>query len=328
MKKNICITLGDPNGLGPELVCRLFSERKADRAFLMIGPENGLKYHMEKLGLNKFYTVLNDPQEIIGAEAGYYLYCPEVLDSFKLKVGSAESEGGRCAGESLEAAMTLLNSGIVFGLVTCPLNKAMLQLAGFDFPGHTEFLATRSGVGRENVCMHLGGPRLKVSLVTTHPRFIDIPKSITRERILRCIELTDTLVKSLGLDKPIAVCGLNPHAGESGRIGHEEIEIIEPAITEAVEKGYKVEGPFPGDTIFHFAADGRFSAVLAMYHDQGLAPLKLLHFSEAVNITLGLPFPRTSPDHGTGYDITGTGKASLKSFKAALESAELMVDAQ
>lgn len=327
MKKSICVTLGDPNGLGPELACRVFSRLKAERVFLMIGPENGLKFHLEKLGLEKFYTVLDDPDQIIGAEPGYYLYCPEVLKNFELKVGKADPEGGRCAGESLEVAMDLLNSKVVFGLVTCPLNKAMLQLAGFDFPGHTEFLATRSGVGRENVCMHLGGPRLKVSLVTTHPKFVDIPKLITKDRILRCIDLTDKLVKSLGLDKPIAVCGLNPHAGESGRIGHEEIDVIEPAIKEAIAKGYNVEGPFPGDTIFHFAADGSYSAVLAMYHDQGLAPLKLLHFSEAVNITLGLPFPRTSPDHGTGYDITGTGKGSLESFKAALESAELMVDA-
>lgn len=327
MKKNICITLGDPNGLGPELVCRLFSRRKADRPFLMIGPENGLEFHLDKLGLDKFYTVLDDPEKIVHAEDGYYLYCPDALADFELMVGVADPEGGRCAGESLESAMTLLNNKIVSGLVTCPLNKAMLQLAGFDFPGHTEFLANRSGVGRENVCMHLGGPRLKVSLVTTHPKFVDIPKLVTKERILRCIDLTDKLIKSLGLEMPIAVCGLNPHAGESGRIGREEIEIIEPAIKEAVAQGYNVEGPFPGDTIFHFAAAGSYSAVLAMYHDQGLAPLKLLHFSEAVNITLGLPFPRTSPDHGTGYDITGTGKASLESFKAALESAELMVDA-
>lgn len=328
MKKEICVTLGDPNGLGPELACRMFSEHAADRAYLMIGPENGLLWHLNNLWLQKFYTVLDDPLKISGAEAGYYLYTPQELSDFELKVGKADPEGGRCAGESLEKAMELLNSGVVAGLVTCPLHKAMLQLAGFDFPGHTEFLATRSGVGRENVCMHLGGPKLKVSLVTTHPRFVDIPGLITEDRILRCIDLTDRLVKSLGLDAPVAVCGLNPHAGESGRIGTEEIEIIEPAIRKAVEQGYNVEGPFPGDTIFHFAAEGKYSAVLAMYHDQGLAPLKLLHFSEAVNITLGLPFPRTSPDHGTGYDITGTGKASLASFRLAVESAEMMVDTQ
>ncbi|CCO23928.1 4-hydroxythreonine-4-phosphate dehydrogenase PdxA [Maridesulfovibrio hydrothermalis] len=326
MNKNICVTLGDPNGLGPELICRLFAQRKAERAFLMIGPENGIEYHLEKLGMEKFYTVLDDPAKIAGAEAGYYLYCPDVLKDFKLMAGEADPEGGRAAGESLETAMLLLNDKIVSGLVTCPLNKAMLQLAGFDFPGHTEFLANRSGVGRENVCMHLGGPKLKVSLVTTHPRFVDIPKLITKERILRCIDLTDKLVKSLGLEMPVAICGLNPHAGESGRIGSEEIEIIEPAIMEARELGYNVEGPFPGDTIFHFAAGGSYSAVLAMYHDQGLAPLKLLHFSEAVNITLGLPFPRTSPDHGTGYDITGTGKACLDSFEAAVNTAEMMID--
>ncbi len=327
MKKNICITLGDPNGLGPELVCRLLAERKPERSFLMIGPANSLEYHLERLGLDPFYEEISDPSEIVGAKAGYYLYCPDKIKDYKLEVGVAVPEGGRGAGEALETATQLLEAKVVSGLVTCPLNKAMLQLAGFDFPGHTEFLAERSGVGRANVCMHLGGPKLKVSLVTTHPKFVDIPALITKERILRCLDLTDQLVKSLGLDKPIAVCGLNPHAGESGRIGSEEIDIIEPAIKEANAKGLNVEGPFPGDTIFHFAAQGTYSAVLAMYHDQGLAPLKLLHFSEAVNITLGLPFPRTSPDHGTGYDITGTGKASLESFKAALETAETMVDA-
>ncbi|WP_415716140.1 4-hydroxythreonine-4-phosphate dehydrogenase PdxA [Maridesulfovibrio sp.] len=326
MKKKICITLGDPNGLGPELVCRLLSERKPERAFLMIGPESGLEYHLDRLGLEKFYTVLEDPEQVVDVAPGYYLYSPEVLHDFELKIGEADPEGGRCAGESMEVAMDLLNRKILAGLVTCPLHKAMLQLAGFDFPGHTEFLATRSGVGRENVCMHLGGPKLKVSLVTTHPRFVDIPGLITKDRILRCIELTDGLVKSLGLNKPIAVCGLNPHAGESGRIGDEEIKVIEPAIEEARARGFDVQGPIPGDTVFYFAAQGEFSAVLAMYHDQGLAPLKLLHFSEAVNITLGLPFPRTSPDHGTGYDITGTGKASLDSFEAAMDCAEMMVD--
>ncbi len=325
--KKICITLGDPNGLGPELCCRIFSERKAERPYLFVGPAKALEYHLEKFaGGRKFWTALSDPEEFRNAGPGYYLYCPPSIEDAALDVGQAEPEGGRCAGESLEAAVRILKSGLADALVTCPLNKAMLQLAGFDFPGHTEFLAQRLGVGRENVCMHLGGPKLKVSLVTTHPPLADVPLLVTRERILLCIKLTHRLVKSLGLDKPIAVCGLNPHAGESGRIGREEVEVIEPALAEAREIGFEVEGPFPADTLFHFAAQGQYSAVLAMYHDQGLAPLKLLHFSEAVNITLGLPYPRTSPDHGTGYDITGTGKASLDSMEYALENAIMMAE--
>lgn len=325
--KKICITLGDPNGLGPELCCRIFSRREADRPYLFVGPAKALEYHLEKFGGGrKFWTALADPEEFRNAGPGYYLYCPSSIEDAGLNVGQAEPEGGRCAGESLEAAVTILKSGLADALVTCPLNKAMLQLAGFDFPGHTEFLAQRLGVGRENVCMHLGGPKLKVSLVTTHPPLADVPSLVTKERILLCIKLTDRLVKSLGLDKPIAVCGLNPHAGESGRIGREDVEVIEPALAEAREIGFDVEGPFPADTLFHFAAQGQYSAVLAMYHDQGLAPLKLLHFSEAVNITLGLPYPRTSPDHGTGYDITGTGKASLDSMEYALDNAIMMAE--
>jgi len=152
-----------------------------------------------------------------------------------------------------------------------------------------------------------------------------VPSLISRERILRCLRLTSVFLKSLCLHGPIAVCGLNPHAGESGRIGKEEEKTIIPALQAAQEEGLNVEGPFPADTLFHFAAKGEYPAVLAMYHDQGLAPLKLLHFGEAVNVTLGLPCPRTSPDHGTGYDVVGTGKASTKSFLAALDMVRKMI---
>ena len=194
----------------------------------------------------------------------------------------------------------------------------MFAEAGYEFSGHTEYLAVRSGTGEENICMHLGGPLLRVSLVTTHPRLRDVPEKVTRERILTCLRLTDDLLGKLEVRHPIAVCGLNPHAGEGGSIGSEEKDIILPAVEAARKEGIRVEGPLPGDTVFYFAAQGTFGAVLAMYHDQGLAPLKLLHFHEAVNVTLGLPFVRTSVDHGTGYDIVGTGRASLGSLKAAL----------
>ncbi|MBI9081550.1 MAG: 4-hydroxythreonine-4-phosphate dehydrogenase PdxA, partial [Pseudodesulfovibrio sp.] len=189
------------------------------------------------------------------------------------------------------------------------------------------------GVGEDQVCMHLCGhdsgdtvsPKLHVSLVTTHPPLCRVPELVTRERILRCLHLTDEFVKILGLSGPVGVCGLNPHAGESGKIGDEEIKTIIPALETAREQGLDVVGPIPADTIFHFAAKGEYSAVLAMYHDQGLGPLKLLHFGQAVNVTLGLPYPRTSPDHGTGYDLVGSGKASIKSFQAAFDLLRLLV---
>lgn len=325
--KTICITLGDPNGLGPELVCRHYLEKphEGEMGVLLLGPEKALEHHLELLGGAKFHTRLEEASQVEGKEPGIYLYEPPEFKDMHFDYGQPVIEGGRAAGVSLNLAADLLLAETVHGLLTCPLNKAMLQKAGFDFPGHTEFLAERLGPGRDKVCMHLGGPRLKVSLVTTHPPLKDVPGLITEERILRCLELTCGFMQKLGLEKPIAVCGLNPHAGESGRIGREEVLTIIPAIEEAKRRGLNVEGPFPADTVFHFAAQGMYSAVLAMYHDQGLAPLKLLHFSQAVNVTLGLPYPRTSPDHGTGYDLVGKGKASLESFRAALDMLERMV---
>ncbi|XPV75348.1 MAG: 4-hydroxythreonine-4-phosphate dehydrogenase PdxA [Desulfovibrio sp.] len=325
MNKVLCVTLGDSGGLGPELVCRVFGKSTPTLPVLMIGQDEALKISAEREKIPPFYTVLTSPEEIIGKEAGWYLYEPEALQGVPVRIGKECAEGGKAAGESLEVAVDLLNRKVVHGLLTCPLHKAMLQEAGFDFPGHTEFLAERLGVGRDNVCMHLGGPVLKVSLVTTHPALKDVAGMITEERILHCLDLTEKYVKTLGLDGPIAVCGLNPHAGESGKIGHEEIDTIIPALEKAKAKGINLEGPIPADTLFHFAAKGKYSAVLAMYHDQGLGPLKLLHFSEAVNVTLGLPMPRTSPDHGTGYDIVGTGQASTASFEYAYSTILQMI---
>lgn len=331
----LCVTLGDPCGLGPELVVRHFSKVGCpdNERILIIGPELALKREMDRYDTAFPYSVVKD-MAAMPDEAGFYLYCPPQLSRLGFPPGKAVVEGGLAAGASLDAAVEALNNGIVQGLLTSPLNKAMLQKAGFAFPGHTEFLAHKLGVGVEKVCMHLCGhdpddsasPRLRVSLVTTHPPLVDVPAMVTRERIDLCLGLTTEFIKRLGLTGPIAVCGLNPHAGESGRIGSEEVDTIIPAIESAKEAGMDVEGPFPADTVFHFAAKGDYPAVLAMYHDQGLGPLKLLHFSQAVNVTLGLPHPRTSPDHGTGYDLVGTGQASVKSFAAAHDMLKRLVE--
>ncbi|WP_285905535.1 4-hydroxythreonine-4-phosphate dehydrogenase PdxA [Pseudodesulfovibrio pelocollis] len=334
----LCVTLGDPCGLGPELAVRHFVHaRRRDERVLLLGPEAVLARELDRLGLPGFWEILDDPAAIAGKGAGVYVHEPAALAGLDFPPGQATVQGGLAAGTCLDAAVALLRAGLAHGLLTCPLNKAMLKAAGFDFPGHTEFLATRLGVGADQVCMHLCGhdpdadaafkpdpgrapaPVLRVSLVTTHPPLREVPGLVTAERVLRCLRLTARFVETLGLSGPVAVCGLNPHAGESGRIGDEETRIIEPALAAARAEGIDVAGPFPADTIFHFAARGDYPAVLAMYHDQGLAPLKLLHFSRAVNVTLGLPHPRTSPDHGTGYDLVGTGKASIGSFQAALD---------
>ncbi|WP_319582195.1 4-hydroxythreonine-4-phosphate dehydrogenase PdxA [uncultured Pseudodesulfovibrio sp.] len=331
--RTLCITLGDPCGLGPELVTRHFldSGEPTDR-FLLIGPIAALDRELARLGAARFFTPMDSRDQITDKSPGVYIYQPPMLKDVCFPPGSPCREGGLSAGVSLDAAIEVLKSGLAQGLLTCPLNKAMLNAAGFDFPGHTEFLAEKLGVGRDNVCMHLCGhdpddpsPKLRVSLVTTHPRLRDVPALVTRERILHCLRLTADFVSTLGLEGPIGVCGLNPHAGESGRIGDEEIKTVIPALEQAAAEGLNVAGPIPGDTIFHFAAKGQYPAVLAMYHDQGLAPLKLLHFSRAVNVTLGLPYPRTSPDHGTGYDLVGTGEASIDSFRAALDMLQKLV---
>jgi len=326
--KTLILTLGDPDGLGPELVCRLFSaSARPGGPIVLIGPEAALLHHLKRTGAPRFWKKITRAQ-MPSPPQGISLYCPEELSSFKPKPGLARPEGGLAAGLGLEAACEFLSQGWAGGLTTCPLNKAMLMEAGFDFPGHTEFLAHKLGVGPENVCMHLCGSRLRVSLVTTHPPLRRVPEMITQKKILRCLELTAGFLRDLGVyDRAIAVCGLNPHAGEGGRIGTEEADVIVPALAKAAKMGINVDGPLPADTVFYQAAHGKYSAVLAMYHDQGLAPLKLLHFHKAVNVTLGLPVVRTSVDHGTGYDLVGRDQASLGSLRAALRLARRLVRA-
>ncbi|WP_027185181.1 4-hydroxythreonine-4-phosphate dehydrogenase PdxA [Desulfovibrio inopinatus] len=329
MKKPLLLTLGDPNGLGPELVCRAFMENAfAGVSVVLIGPEQGLAYHAQQFGIDPFWRTVTTFNEVTQENPSIHLLVPKALKYWQPNIGEAVTEGGVAAGISLETACRLLAEKRADAIMTCPLNKALLNDAGFLFPGHTEFLAERSGVGADNVCMHLCGDVLRVSLVTTHPPLREVPNLITKEKILRCLKLTAEHTQRLDLTAPLAVCGLNPHAGESGKIGREEIDTIIPAVKAAQEAGIDAVGPLPADTVFFQAAQGKFSAVLAMYHDQGLAPLKLLHFHEAVNVTLGLPYVRVSVDHGTGYDLVGTGKASLGSFNAALRLAQRLVSAK
>ncbi|WP_457572154.1 4-hydroxythreonine-4-phosphate dehydrogenase PdxA [Desulfovulcanus sp.] len=324
----IIYTMGDPNGLGPELVCSLSLEKICSvKKMLIIGLEEALEYHCVRLERNIFWNKIEDIAELNEVGSGIYVMQPQGLEEVVLNPGGPHVYGGLCAGRALDLACTLLKEGLPGVLVTGPLNKAMLQEAGFDFAGHTEFLAERFGVGEDKVCMHLWGEKLRVSLVTTHPPLRQVPDLINIQRIVHCLKLTFALMVKMGMDNvPIGVCGLNPHAGEMGKIGREEIEIIGPAIEEAKSLGVNAEGPYPADTLFYQAAQGKFSSVLAMYHDQGLAPLKLLHFGQAVNITLGLPIVRTSVDHGTGYDLVGTGKADPGSLKKAIFMAEQLGD--
>ncbi len=327
--KTLLVTLGDPNGLGPELTCRYFAEQngQADCRYLLIGPETALAWHAERLGAGKFWERISAPEQAASRDAGVYLYVPERLEGLAVVPGVENVGGGLASGLSLEIACDLLVRRAARAVVTGPISKLALNRAGFRFPGHTEFLAERAGVGPEGVCMHLCGPRLRVSLVTNHPPLRQVPDLITVDRVLTCLRLTRAFVAALGLTAPVAVCGVNPHAGEGGLIGREEVEVLEPALKTAREEGMAVSGPLPADTVFYRAASGEFSAVLAMYHDQGLGPLKLLHFHECVNVTLGLPFIRTSVGHGTGFALVGTGRAELGGFRAAVGLAERLLAA-
>ncbi|MFV0421201.1 4-hydroxythreonine-4-phosphate dehydrogenase PdxA [Oleidesulfovibrio sp.] len=336
----LLVTMGDVNGLGPELACRVLGtdDGKGGLRYgvkvplVLIGSEKALLAHVEGAGVKPFWKLMEGTARLAAAlehaAAGdVFLLEPEGMAEVSVTPGQQTADGGKAAGLALSLAVEILNAGGALGVVTLPLHKAMLQNAGFDFPGHTEFLARHAGVRDEDVCMHLCGDVLRVSLVTTHPPLRNVADMITRDRVARCLALTVDFAKSLGVGhKPVAVCGLNPHAGESGKIGTEDETIIAPAVKEAKRFGLNVEGPFPADTVFYRAAQGEFAAVLAMYHDQGLGPLKLMHFSRAVNVTLGLPYVRTSVDHGTGFDLTGTGRADTGSFEEALRLAATMCE--
>jgi 4-hydroxythreonine-4-phosphate dehydrogenase len=221
-------------------------------------------------------------------------------------------------------AARLCQGGRVAAMATAPISKEAMHRAGHDYPGHTELLAELCGT--DNFVMMLAGDILRVSLVTIHEALADVPRLVTFDQVLKTIRITaEGVARLTGKRSPkLAVLALNPHCGEGGKFGSEETEIIEPAIAAARQEGIDAVGPLSADTLFHFARQGAYDGVVAMYHDQGLIPLKMLHFDDAVNITLGLPIIRTSVDHGTAYNLAGTGKASEKSLLAAIRMAVRM----
>ncbi len=322
------VTLGDFNGLGPELLCRYAALPGEESApLVLVGAEKALEYHRNALGVPRFWRNLDAEAEQGPLPPGIYLLQPDGVQDLRFTPGQPGTDGGLAAGRSLDAACKLLRRGRGRGLVTCPLDKRMLQEAGYNFPGHTQYLARGFGLEEEEVCMHLAASRLRVSLATTHLPLQQVPQSITREKILHYLRLTRSHLQRLAVTGPIAVCGLNPHAGEHGVLGVEEEETLEPAVEEAAREGLLAVGPLPADTLFARALRGEFSAVLAMYHDQGLAPLKTVFFGRAVNVTLGLPVIRTSVDHGTGYELVGESKAKIKSLREAISLASSLARA-
>lgn len=324
MKQLLGITMGCPVGIGPEIIVKFFTTVRKNIEFqpVVLGDLGVMQHVADKLKL-KADVVSWRPGEAV--KEGTVPVCNVTsLDTGSLHWGKPNRETGSATVKYIEGAVKLIQDGVLSGMVTCPITKLGLKMAGYDYPGHTEMLARLTGT--ERFLMMMSGARLKVVLVTIHEPLRLVAGMITREKVLECICLTAKALRDdFGLKNPrIAVAGLNPHSGEHGMFGREEEDIILPAV-ESAGKEYEVSGPWPPDTVFHHAVSGRFDAVVAMYHDQGLIPFKLLHFADGVNVTLGLPIVRTSVDHGTAYDIAGKGVAESSSLEAAFATAAEIV---
>ena len=331
MPKPIIITMGDPTGVGPEIIIKALLEGAFDllsRPVLVAGDAQVLQRAATVFDRSaELQHGEPDATDILLIDDRQLAIQPlSKLPADNLAYGAPDIECGKAMAAYIDWAAQQCLAGDAEAMVTAPINKAAIRAAGIKFPGHTELLADRCGV--ERVVMMLAGEKLKVCLVTTHIPLDLVSQQLNRDAILETIRITDAaLRRDFSLDKPrLAVLALNPHAGEGGLFGDEESLLIAPAIAEACAAGIDASGPHSADTLFHFAVQGDYDAVICMYHDQGLIPLKLLHFDDGVNVTLGLPIIRTSVDHGTAYDIAGSGKASCTSLIAALQMAEQMVN--
>jgi 4-hydroxythreonine-4-phosphate dehydrogenase len=319
----IVVTMGDPAGVGPEIILKALRSGALPKKnrYLIIGDREVLEKTGRRLhGEFPLHTV-GSVSEAQNRAEHLLLFEASRLPAGQVKPGRPEGRWGEAALEYVRQGAQWALDKKVQALVTCPVSKEVIRETDPDFTGHTEFLAAMAGTKRFG--MMLAGKRLKVSLVTIHCSLRETLRRLKTVAILETIELThETLTRRFGIADPtIAVAGLNPHAGEGGAFGSEEEMIVAPAVRRAAQQGLRVSGPHPPDTLFYWAARGRYDAVVALYHDQGLIPLKLLHFDNAVNLTMGLPFIRTSVDHGTAFDIAGKGLAKPDSLIAALRLA-------
>lgn len=327
----LALTSGDPNGIGPEIAVEAWLRRDRERvpAFYLLGDPKLLAARARQAGYAVPITETN-PQ---GAERAFADALPVVAleNAFRDEAGAADPGNAPGIIEAIERAVADVLEGRADAVVTCPIAKKSLYEAGFGFPGHTEFLAhlaaQATGRGATPVMM-LAGPDLRTVPVTIHIPLLDVPNTLTKDMIVETGRITaHDLARRFGIASPrLAVAGLNPHAGEGGAIGREEERIVRPAIEVLRGEGIDAFGPLPADTMFHPAARARYDVALCMYHDQALIPAKALAFDEAVNVTLGLPFIRTSPDHGTAFEIAGKGIARPDSLIAALKLARTLAD--
>tara|TARA_R110002124_G_scaffold46903_4_gene140234 strand:- start:2409 stop:3398 length:990 start_codon:yes stop_codon:yes gene_type:complete len=323
MIPKIGITIGDINGIGPEIALKAFSTIDLSRSTpVLLAPGSVIDFYAKHSTPALNFRAIQNISEI--SESGVYVL--NNSDSNPLpSPGSLTKESGLVAMKAIESTIDLCVSNEIEAMVTLPISKKAINLAGYKVPGHTEFLAEKTNT--KSVLMMLINGDLRVALTTVHIPISQVASSITSKLIIeKASILNNSLKKDFSISKPkIAVLGLNPHAGDGGVIGSEEIEIIQPAINQLKELGISAEGPFPADGFFGQKRHLYYDAILAMYHDQGLAPFKLISFGKGVNFTAGLPIIRTSPDHGTAFDIAGKGVADPSSFLQAYELAVELV---
>ncbi len=318
----IGITMGDPCGIGPEIVVRLFAEGPGARC-LVIGDAQMLRRAADVTGCAVTVAPILQPEEARCAPAGRIdVICTSDLPA-DFPCGWVDARAGAAAFTYITRAIDEALAGRIGAIVTAPISKQALHEAGIRYPGHTEILAELSGT--RDYAMMLANRDLRVLLVSIHVSLANAMRAVTPEAELRAIRLADAAIRRFGIARlRVAVAGLNPHAGEDGLFGREDMDIVAPAIALARAEGIDASGPWPGDTVFMRARQGAFDGVVAQYYDQGLIPVKYLGLDEAVNITVGLPFVRTSVDHGTAFDLAGTGRASHASLRAAVAQAAAM----
>jgi 4-hydroxythreonine-4-phosphate dehydrogenase len=319
----LAISLGDPSGIGPEVVAKCWDYRDAFGlpAFVAVGDARSVG------------QVWDGPIEVIDdvrdADSAFDIGLPvlHVAAADPTTPGRPNGSGAHCSLDSLELAVGLARSSMADAVVTGPVSKVQLYGIGFSHAGQTEFVAERCGIAASNVAMMLAGPTLRTVPVTTHLPLAEVSANLSTGLIAARGRATlRGLQRNFGIAEPrLAVAGLNPHAGEGGALGREEIDVILPAIDMLRSDGWDVIGPLPADTMFHATARSRYDAALCMYHDQALIPLKALHFEDGVNLTLGLPIVRTSPDHGTAFDIAGQDRADPRAMAAAILMAQSCV---
>lgn len=325
-KPIIAVTMGDPAGIGPEVCVKALSnpEISSITRCIIIGDSRVLLRTVKLLRLPGIaVNPIKKIEEAEFTEETINILDLKNIDFSKFKIGEVSPMCGKASVQYIEKAIELAKAKKITAITTAPINKEAIHKAGYKFQGHTEILAKRTKT--KKYAMMFVAQKFWVILATTHIPLRDVPKTLNKKRILDVIKLADEALKKAGkIGGRIAVSGLNPHAGEGGIFGKEEIKIIKPAVDEAKKMGINIRGPISPDAVFNLANAGAFDIVVAMYHDQGLIPLKLLSFNKSVNVTVGLPFVRTSPDHGTGFDIAGTGRANPQSMVQAIKVAAFL----